>query len=445
LTLTRQPVTGELANTDADSILTLPTDSLKGRSVCLISHGQPAANPRLVRDAGALAAAGHSVRVVTARFISRLIEHDEKLVRGASWHYEAANLLGRNGGSWQWDYVRFRRRMAAELADWLPFQGLVARGYAYGHTEVAKLAAKEPADLFVAYQHNSLPAAAWAARINHSKFALDAQDLLADCSDEPTKLAASLERRYLRQCSYVSTMSHPAAERLQQTNALIRRPIVLHNTPPLVEREGLSHPSVRAQGEPLSIYWFGQTIGPHSCAGPVLKAIARLDKPVQLVLRGNPIEAYVNQLLATAQELGIAGQLIILPRAEPSEMVRLAGEHDILLGSQPGVELFNQLAIGNKVFTGMMAGLALALSDTVAHRELLSENPNCGFLFRDGDVDSLGNYLDDLLRNHAQLKQMKTSAWNLAESRFNWERESKKLLETINRIIPVSAAQVIVG
>lgn len=403
--------------------------------LCLISHGQPAANPRLVRDASALAEAGYSVRVVAAQYRSNLIQHDQKLADGAPWQYEPVDLLNNRGWPRRWDYFRVRRRVSAGLANWLPTEGLVARGYAYGHSEVAKLAANKPADLYVAYQQHSLPAAALAARRNDSIFALDAQDLLADCSTEMTKLAVNLERRYLRECAYISTMSASAAQRLQETNKLSEKPIVLHNTPMLSERTGIAHPADRPRSEVMSIYWFGQTIGTQSRADQVLKAMPQLRRPVRLVLRGNPIESYVNELRELAQTLGVSDQLVILPREEPTEMVRLAAEHDILLGAQPGNELFNQMAIGNKVFTGMMAGLALALSDTIAHRHLLAEASGCGFLFADGDITSLVARLDGLLGNPERLAGMKAASWEIAEERFNWEEESKTLLHTIDRVL----------
>jgi glycosyltransferase involved in cell wall biosynthesis len=313
----------------------------------------------------------------------------------------------------------------------LPAEGLVARAFGYANPELAEVAAREPADLFIAYQHNSLPAAVWAARKRRAKVALDAQDLLADCSTEPVELVRSIERRYLKSCVYVSTMSAAAASRLQYTNALARTPIVLLNVPRICERAGVVSPNERRRARPLSLYWFGQTIGKHSRADQILAAMGRLSSPVLLVLRGKPDEAFVAILRQRARDLGIVEQLQIFPRADPSEMVRLAAEHDIMLGTQPGTEPFNQLAIGNKVFTGMMAGLALGLSDTTAHRELLEDASDCGFMFRDGDVEKLATHLNDLVDNVEKLNRMKARAWNLADTRFNWEIESKKLLQVI--------------
>ena len=410
--------------------------------LCLVSHGQPSANPRLVRDASILAEAGYDVRVVAAQLMPNLIAHDASLTEGASWKYEPVGFFHRTNGTPSWNYIRARRRLAAALANVWPSEGLIARAYGYANPELADMAAKEPADLFIAYQHNSLPAAWWAANRHQARIALDAQDLLADCSAEPVKLARSVERRYLRHCQYISTMSAAAANRLQETNGLARTPIVLHNTPRLAEREGIAAPPDREPSREVSLYWFGQTIGSHSCAEQVLAAMPLLCKPVKLVLRGRSNEAFVARLQNQAESLGLRDQLELLPRAEPDEMVRLASEHDILLGTQPGTELFNQMAIGNKVFTGMMAGLAVALSDTIAHRELLTEAPGFGFLFRDGDAQALAAQLNPLLADQQRLEEMKLCAWNLAEKRFNWEEESKLLLSTIDQLLCGSHAEV---
>ncbi len=412
------------------------------RNLCLISHGQPSANPRLVRDAGILAESGYDVRVVTAQILPHLASHDERLAHGAKWRFEPLVFHRRRNGSPSWNYVRARRRMSAAFATWLPTEALVARAYGYATPELAAAAGRLPADLFIAYQHNSLPAAKWAADKHRARFALDAQDLLADCRAEPVAFVQSIERRHLQSCAYVSTMSMAAATRLKETNNLTRDPIVLRNTPRLGERDGAIPPKARDRSGPISLYWFGQTIGRGSCADQILEAMPLLSRPVRLALRGNPNDVFVTQLRQRAQALGLNEQLTILPRAEPAEMVRLAAEHDVIFGAQPGNELFNQMAIGNKVFTGMMAGMALALSDTIAHRELLAEASGCGFLFPDGDIRSLAAQLDKLITNPDELQRMKVASWELAEKKFNWERESKTLLHAIDRILAVPSAAI---
>lgn len=144
---------------------------------------------------------------------------------------------------------------------------------------------------------------------------------------------------------------------------------------------------------------------------------------VTLVLRGNPIARYVDELKNLAARLGVSHRLRLEPPAPPESMVELAGEHDVLFGSQPGIDNFHQLALGNKVFTGMTAGLALALTDTVAHRRLACSLDGAAFLVPDQDAEALAKLLDGLFGDPARLMAAKDAAWDAATTRYNWDRE----------------------
>ncbi len=399
--------------------------------VCLVSHGPPSANPRLVREADALFEAGCEVFVITTRFVERWVRFDQEMMKSAGWQYRYVNLL-RNPTLW--NYVRARRRLAEAAVSWFPMDFLISRACNYANPELANLAAQTNADLYVAHQHHALPAATSAAIYTRGLLGFDAQDLLADSSAEPQQLIREIERRYVPRCAYVSTMSHAAARRLHETNRLARDISVLHNTPRIRERSAVHPPGKRPPSPVPSIYWFGQTIGLHSRAEQVLKALPLLSRPVRLVLRGTPSDQYVRGLQSLAATLGVGELLEIAPLDAPDRMVQLAAEHDILLGAQPGRELFHQLAIGNKVFTGMMAGLALALTDTIAHRELLRRAPGCGFLFADGDEINFAKQIERFFVDPGLLQRMKQSSWDWATREFNWETESRRHVEMIETL-----------
>jgi glycosyltransferase involved in cell wall biosynthesis len=406
------------------------------KKLCLIGSGQPSRNPRLVRDANILAAAGYEVVVITPQIVQRTIAYDAEITKEAKWKYLSINIFQSHYNRIHWNYVRLRHFVSKLFLSWLSNENIIGNSCDYFNVELSIMAAEVNADLYIAYQQITLPAAVWAARKVHSRFAVDIHDLLADSLSEPVYIIRNIEERYLSQCVYISTMSAVAAERIQKLYILSEQPIVLHNTPSLSERENVLSPEQRSTSKIISIYWFGQTIGYHSRADQVIRAMPLLIKPIKLVLRGHPDVVFVNNVIALAQELGVSDYLEILPVASPQDMVKLAAEHDILLGSQPGEDLFHQMAIGNKVFTGMIAGLALALTDTIAYRSLLTEFPNCGFLFPDENEVEFAKKINELIQNPEILQSMKIDCWHLAESHFNWEQESKKL---INRLAEKSS------
>jgi glycosyltransferase involved in cell wall biosynthesis len=201
----------------------------------------------------------------------------------------------------------------------------------------------------------------------------------------------------------------------------------------------LRAPNERRLAAPLKIYWFGQTLGAFSCAEDVISALPSVPYPIRFSLRGLAVPEYVAKLSRMAESLGVRNRLEFLPIASPQEMVESAGNYDVGWAAQPSEQLFHQLAIGNKVFTGMMAGLALIVTDTIAHRQLLNDARGCGRLIRGGDKEGLSNVLKSLAGDRDMLRKMQMQSWKLAESRFNWEKESRPLLETVRRVLEMTA------
>ena len=405
------------------------------KRICLIGHGQPSRNPRLVRDANCLSSAGYNVTVVTPRILKSWVKYDEELTKNVKWNYIYLDYINPPLSILYWQYVRVRKRINKALSSYFHSDLIIANAVEYLNQELFIKASKIKADIYIAHQQQALPAAAWAATKNNCKFAVDIHDLLADCSSEPVYLIKYIEKRYLHECAYISTMSTVAAQRIKEVNCLSTKPIVRYNVQSIEERKGILPPNQRKLSEVINMYWFGQTIGYHSRADQVLKAIPLLCKPIKLVLRGNPNTEFTNYLISLAKELNILHCLEIKPIASPSDMVSLAAQHDILLGSQPDKELFHQMAIGNKVFTGMMAGLALALTDTIAHRQFINENHGCGFLFPDQDEVALAKHLNSMLMDKKILENMKVRSWNLAESHFNLEKECDLFVNDISFLI----------
>jgi len=409
------------------------TKSAAPPRICLVSHLHPTGNPRLVREAEALSAAGYDVIAVTTRVVPWFVPFDEKLT-GSKWKHVFTDLIKRpvlRG------FTSCRRKFFATISPVVTNRFAVERACCYAGPEMARLCRLQNADLYIAHTHAALPVAARAASATGARLGFDAEDLLADCSDEPGHLMRKIERQFVRKCSYVSTMSDAAADWLEQKLRLRQTPLVLHNVAALHERVSFQPPSKRASGGPLRVYWFGQTIGPHSCADQVLQAISRLPFPAILTLRGNSRHDYINSLVQLSEKLGIKDSLDIQPLAQPQDMVRLAASYDVLFASQPTAERFHDLAIGNKVFTGLMAGLGLLMTNTTAHRRLAGQIPKCTQLYDNNDIDQLADRLLIWGSSKEQLIAAQSAAWSAAESKFCWEMESQKLLECVAKLLPL--------
>src|SRR5215510_9619138 len=86
-------------------------------SVCLIPPGQPSTNPRLVKEADALAEAGYNVSVICAHWADWADITDTELLASRAWGKSVRYVGGEpgaNSGSYLWS--RARHGLSVRLA-----------------------------------------------------------------------------------------------------------------------------------------------------------------------------------------------------------------------------------------------------------------------------------------------------------------------------------------
>ncbi|MES2922359.1 MAG: glycosyltransferase [Verrucomicrobiota bacterium] len=397
-------------------------------SIVIVCPSQPSRTPRLVRNAGALSAAGHKVTVVTPVFEAGHVKEDHRITTGALWEYIGVPLLHPSGKSIP-VMPRLIRRSVFEVASRLGVASLGSTALIYGSERVMR-AANIKADFYLGQQQSSLPIVASLARRYGKPYGCDIEDILTESSSEPRRLLQAIELRYLGGAGGIFTMSRAAAEHLNREYQLKAEITVAHNCPALAERGQLTIP-IRSTSSRPSIYWFGQSLGPHSCALELLKANVAAGSPCKIYLRGRPVPSYVEELWNFARASAVPDILEILPVTPPDTMVAECAKFDVLFGSQPSDELFHQLAIGNKVFAGLAAGCALLLEDTIAHRSFYQEMSSCSTLVAYRDPAALAGALSGFLDSDRLIRQRR-AAWEMGSSTYNWEYESQKVVQSIS-------------
>ena len=396
--------------------------------IIIIGPSQPSRTPRLVRNADALSAAGHEVTVITPVLEHSMLAFDSELVARSKWKYLPVSLLN-SAGEIGFSY-RIFRKIIYSIASKLPLPRFGSKALIYGEPKMASVLKHLDADMYLAQQQASLPLVAQVAKKRNKNYACDIEDILTESSTEPVQLLASIEMQYLKNASVVSTMSAVAAEYLDGSLDMAHKVLSLHNCSNIEEREGVKAPTVLSATKP-SIYWFGQTLGPHSLATELIMANAAAGHPFRIILRGRPVANYLQKISEISRASGSVDLVEILPIVKASEMVSEAAKYDVLFGSQPSQQLFHQLAIGNKVFTGLLAGCALLLTDTIAHRKLAPELQG-GIRLVGNDHDALVSALESLAKNQHELLEMRKASWNSGTARYHWAEECKPWVSAIN-------------
>jgi len=407
-------------------------------AICLITPGHLASTPRLVKNADALAAAGYRVHVVAGRNFVPAERLDTEVLAAAKWSHTLINHRRGAGAA--------ARKICRRLARWLlatvPAKSvrLAARAHHAEALHLARVAARQPAQLYFGHCLAGLPAAAFAAGARGVAYGFDAEDFhdaeTIGLAEDRVEAAARhrLQSRLLPGSALFTTAS-PLISR-QYEISYGAKPQTLLNVFPLAQAPAAPvDPGPVSETRPARLYWFSQTIGPGRGLEAAIAVLGRMRTPTELHLRGFVAGDYRARLESLAATAGRAGALRFLAPAPPAEMVHLAADADLGLSLEETRPLNRDLCLTNKVFAYLMAGVPQLLSNTTAQRNLAPELGAAAQLVDPGAVDATARQLDVFLADSARVAVARRAAWDLARRRYCWEIEQRDLLDAIRRLV----------
>jgi glycosyltransferase involved in cell wall biosynthesis len=407
--------------------------------ICLIGVANPSNNPRLLREADLLSQQ-HEVRVVCQGSSRAAAEADARLLARGSWRLQRldhprTDWLPSDAGRPRWlrsVLIRGRRRLAEEAFHFIKATKLAEYSVCTSYPELRRLAVAEPADWFIAHTQPALSAAAAAARRWNARLGFDCEDLLTETGDKFCAANRLIEQKYLRQCDYITATSNAMAEHVASTYH-IKPPVVLYNVFPLALAQGVRPPSQRPAHWKLRLHWVSQTIGPDRGLQDAFKACAGLADQVEIHLRGRLSEVHRAVLLGEAERWGVAGCLHFHPRIDPDKLIASIAQYDVGLALERPQNRNYSLTVTNKIFSYMLAGLAVVATEIPGQREVLSEVPGAGVLYPAGDAKSLRDALEVWIRDGRKLHHAQQVAWDAARTKYCWDIEQRKFLALFGR------------
>jgi glycosyltransferase involved in cell wall biosynthesis len=358
-----------------------------------------------------------------------LDRRDQRHLAQRKWRHQKIDYLpvGVNGKG-RSIFIRGRRRGAEELYKRFGGRRLAEYSYTTALPEQRRQASLETADWFIAHAQAALPIAATAAKRWNARLGFDCEDLLAEHGTDPPEIVRQIEATYLRDCEYVSAPSQGIADRLQGDYG-IKPPVVLYNVFPLHLAEGMAPPSQRPASSVLRLHWFSQTIGHGRGIEEAIEACGILGEGVELHLRGNPSRGYdaVLQDLASRHKV----KLKLYPQIEHDDLIRSMDQFDVGLALERGEHTNYALTVTNKIGSYLLAGLAIAATETSGQGEILSQVPSAGFLYPSGEPKLLAEGLRRWLDDRVALRDAQQAAWDAARRRFCWDVEKTKFFEAL--------------
>jgi glycosyltransferase involved in cell wall biosynthesis len=274
-----------------------------------------------------------------------------------------------------------------------------------------------------------LPAAAAAAKRWNARLGFDCEDLLSESGAISCEAIRMIERQYFPECQYISVTSNCMGAYLVKAYGIVEP--VVHNVFPVSLADGLTPPRARAMHSPLRVHWISQTLGVDRGLQDIFEASACLKGEVELHLRGHASEGQKATILQLAERCGMAGIVRLHPLTEHDQVIKSMGAYDVGLAlERPNNPNYGR-TITNKVFSYMLAGLAIAATDTPGQREILDQVPTAGFLYPAGNSTVLAEKLGNWINNPGLLLTAKQAAWDAARSKFCWDVEETKFLQLL--------------
>jgi glycosyltransferase involved in cell wall biosynthesis len=406
--------------------------------VCLVTTGQPSTNPRLVKEADALVEMGCDVDVVAAHWTDWATALDGDLLATRKWRLSFIDWRREQApGLFYWSRARHWAARRALVRPSVSSR-LTAGALSRVGPELVDRAVRRPADLYIAHNLGALPAADAAAHANHAAMAFDAEDFhsgqIADAMNGGFReYLQAVERHFLPRCAYVTAASPGIAEAYESL-CHIPKPTVVLNVFPLRDRP--TRFRSMAPEAPVRLYWFSQTIGPDRGLEDAVRAMGQLrDLPIELHLRGRWHPGYESSLRQLAAETGVLQTQIISHAPEAADdMVRLAAEFDIGLALEPPLSENNNILLSNKIFVYLLAGAAVLATRTQGQRRLLPELQCAAQSSEPGDPIALAAVLRRWVEDRHALNRARDAAWQLGETRFNWDREKTTFCDVVRRV-----------
>lgn len=398
------------------------------KKIVLITTGQPATNPRLVKEADALYSQGYETVVLYSFWAEWAIPIDQK--RPKTWR---AVLCGGSPAEKPLLYwaTRIRRKIAFYLKNYEFFR---RRALARAYDELFNAAVREKGDLYIAHNAGALPVAAKVAQKVNSQFAFDAEDFHVGETHEANPVAIIIkkfESFYLPKASYISASSDLIAEAYIRRYAISKPIKVIRNVFPKI----MQSPFVKLHDvQSLKLFWFSQTVGRNRGIQDVLHALKYLkDVEVSIGILGR-----VNVEDKIYFESTLVSKLHRIQWYEPRserELVQLCSHFHIGIASEPGFSLSNNWALTNKLFTYLLAGNALLVSETEAQKQFMDQYPQVGYAYPIGDHFAIGSILQHCHENRAKLEQTRWASWTLSQGELNWENEQQKFIASIKSVL----------
>ncbi len=398
--------------------------NMQNNTIVIATSAQPAANPRAVKEALSLHDAGYNIVFVYCAISPWANEMDAEIFDanpGIRWM-----CATKKGNDIRYTCIRLRRKFFEKLYAFTTSPKHAVYASALYAQDLKKICSGIPAGHYRAHNLGALPAVLAASAKYNSRYSFDAEDFHRGESDDQLQQqkVKIIEDFYFKNADSL-TVAAPLA--LQFYNALYpgKQIRLINNVFPL----SMLSKQEQKLNRPLRLFWFSQTIGPKRGLEILAASVQPFTgRELEVCFLGNVSEGYKDHL---KKIFPVHLQPKFLPPVAPDKIFAVAETMDIGLASETAFSENNNIALSNKLFTYLSAGLMILASDTEGQQQFIEQNQGAGMLYEKLNPESLQACLKQVIHDPAMVLACRKKALQLAQKKYNWEAEIPQLLASV--------------
>jgi glycosyltransferase involved in cell wall biosynthesis len=291
-----------------------------------------------------------------------------------------------------------------------------------------RAAKKYEADIYIGHNLGALPATVKAAQANQKPCGFDAEDfhrneVSDNTSANNVRIRTLLEEKYFPTLNYLSASSPLIASAYSSIFPQLNTVVVLNVFP---DDHHVSEPKNNSN-TPLKLFWFSQTIGHGRGLEEVIKALETFDE--------GTFELHLLGKVEPSFKINGKASVHFHEPIPSDELIYFASQYDIGLAVEIGVPFNRDICLTNKIFTYIQAGLCVVASNTSAQVQLLSQYPGIGKIYQKSNPQALVDTLSYYQQHRDELFNARSSSFDVAKHKLNWENESKKFLRLVDQTL----------
>lgn len=304
--------------------------------------------------------------------------------------------------------------------------------------KVVARAVSKRADVYHAYNLDTLIPAYISAKLRRAKVVYYARELSTEIAGEQTPLRSfwrCVERMLIRRVDRVVAANEARAKIMQDEYGIERTPEVILSCPYLIEPHpvGKLRAAVRDKiGEPGKIVIYQGALLRDRCLEQVVMSVKYLDDDIVVVFLG--YGELKDSLRALAKEDRVNDRVFFHDAVPSKELLSYTASADLGIVIYKNTNRNNYYCAPNKLFEYIMSGIPVVGSDFPGITPIV-RGYDIGMVFDPENERSISEAIRGVLNDKETYERMKKNTARAREV-FNWNVQKEKLLVMYNELLP---------